>query len=346
MRLLSWLARVTATAMILVAGGCWSPGTCSKNVHIVTSAGKAPGGMWVPPSEDVYVVGGAGLTERNTTVLQVAGGANFESVWGSSPNDVYAVGDGGVFHWDGGARWTNQVPTGHDFRAVRGADARHVWAAGAPDIRSDVGSLLFSTGDGNWSSIAIATIPFMTNLWVQSSDDVFAVGASGTVAHLTGGAWRVESIGMAKAVLTAAWSSSATDVYVVGYDAAGGIVAHSAGDGSWATTRVGASYLEAVWGTSSSDVFAAGSYGSPANGCALLHFDGSSWTSQGSAPCTYGIVDGVSVDPQQMIVLQADGKVSSRTGLVWTQYDATIPGSAYDTTLTANRLGFDGKCPL
>jgi hypothetical protein len=300
--------------------------------------------MWVAPSEDVFVVGSAGLTERNATVLQVANGANFQSLWGSSSNDLYAVGDGGVFHWDGGATWTNQIPTGHDFRTIRGADAQHIWVAGAPDIRAD-GALLFSTGDGNWSPVAIATIPLMTNLWVQSSDDVLAVGLNGTIAHLTGGAWRVESIGIPKAGLMAAWSSSATDLYVVGNDAGDGIIAHSTGDGSWTTKTFAGSFLEALWGTSSSDVFAAGSDES-GNACTLLHFDGSSWTKQESAPCTHGIVGGVSLDQQRMIVLQADGMVSSRIASAWTQYDATVHGSAYDTTLTANRIGFDGKCPL
>jgi hypothetical protein len=259
MRLLRCLlACVSATATALVSVGCFSPGTCTKNVHVVTSVGKEPLAMWVAPSEDVFVVGSAGLTERNATVLQVANGANFQSLWGSSSNDLYAVGDGGVFHWDGGATWTNQIPTGHDFRTIRGADAQHIWVAGAPDIRAD-GALLFSTGDGNWSPVAIATIPLMTNLWVQSSDDVLAVGLNGTIAHLTGGAWRVESIGIPKAGLMAAWSSSATDLYVVGNDAGDGIIAHSTGDGSWTTKTFAGSFLEALWGTSSSDVFAAGS---------------------------------------------------------------------------------------
>src|SRR3954471_12201947 len=99
------MLRVLACAIVLELAGC-GPGTCTRTIHHVISPGKSPAAMWIAPSGDVYVVGSAGLTERNSTVLQVSGGGNFQSIWGSSASDIYAVGDGGVFHWNGVDGWT------------------------------------------------------------------------------------------------------------------------------------------------------------------------------------------------------------------------------------------------
>jgi hypothetical protein len=300
--------------------------------------------MWIAPSADIYVVGSAGLTERNSTVLQVSGGGNFQSVWGSSASDIYAVGDGGVFHWNGVDGWTVQVPTGSDYRAVGGADAQHIWAVGETSIINGSGSVLFSSGDGTWSAIPLPPLPLLTNIWVTSANEVFAVGDAGTIIHLISGTWRTESIGQANVVLRAVWGSSASDVYAVGEGPANGVIAHSAGDGTWTTTIVSAQELTSIWGSSASNIHIGGT--GSGQSCLLLRFDGSSWVNDPRATCSIGIAQGTSIDQQQMIVLQGDGKVSTRVGTAWSQFDASIPQVSNDSTVTANLEGFDGKCPL
>lgn len=336
------LRLVTCAIGVTSLTGC-SSGTCTRTIHHEISAGKKPLAMWIAPSSDVYIVGGAGLTERNATILSVAGGGNFQSVWGSSTSDLYAVGDGGVFHWNGVDSWTVQVPTGADYRAVSGADAQHVWAVGETSIVRGSGSILFSSGDGTWSPAASA-MPLLTNLWVASASDVYVVGVAGTVVHLISGTWRTESIGISDAVLRAVWGSSGSDVYAVGYNSAGGLIAHSIGDGMWTTTSVNALDLTSVWGSSPSDVHVGGVRSGPT--CLLLRLDGNSWVNDATAPCSNGILQGSSIDQQRVTVLQDDGNVSTRTGTLWSQFDATVPAVSYDSTVTASLEGFDGKCPL
>lgn len=72
------------------------------------------------------------------------------------------------------------------------------------------------------------------------------------------------------------WASSGTDVYAVGTATAGGNVFHSADHGATWTPQLagGAVDLDAVGGTSSSDVYLVG------DNATILHGSGTSWTAQ------------------------------------------------------------------
>jgi hypothetical protein len=86
-------------------------------------------------------------------------------------------------------------------------------------------------------------------------------------------AWSIEQVGTAK--LRGIWGSSATDVYVAGYD---GIIRHSSGDGLWSPQPTPSNLtLTALWGSGPHDLYAVGFGG------AILHSTGNgTWTAQTS----------------------------------------------------------------
>ncbi|HET7233242.1 MAG TPA: hypothetical protein VFJ16_24740, partial [Longimicrobium sp.] len=107
-------------------------------------------------------------------------------VWGSGPNDVYAVGDGGtVLHYDGNpAQDWAPVATG-----VPPAGAvRDVWGSGPNDV-------FILANDGldlvQWNGTAWRTVleyspsagVWMYTLWGTGPRNVYAAGDVGTILH-------------------------------------------------------------------------------------------------------------------------------------------------------------------
>jgi hypothetical protein len=97
------------------------------------------------------------------------------SVWGKSPQDVYAVGGKQVFHYDGSA-W-KEVPLdlqpGSDLRAVWGTN-EYVFVVGVN------GTVLVYDGNA-WAQMESFTSQTLSGVWGRSSDHVLAVGTNGRV---------------------------------------------------------------------------------------------------------------------------------------------------------------------
>jgi len=144
-----------------------------------------------------------------------------------------------------------------------------------------------------------------TAVWGSADDDVFAVGANGTISHFDGTRWSAMASPTA-VPLTAVWGRARDDVYAVGQDTilhydgaawtvvpagvtgelfgiwgAPGVVYVVGGNGIWRgsgstfalETTPGSVPFFSIWGSSPSDIYVGGSGG------LLLHFDGTSWSS-------------------------------------------------------------------
>jgi len=187
-------------------------------------------------------------------------------IWGSGPNDVYAVGYGDnervslplVYHKDGSG-----------------------WTASSPPLPSGVTS-------GN-----------ITGVWGWPGGNVYAVGVGNgnTVPLLytnSGGVWSTKRLtypgGVSSIYLHAIWGSSAEDVYAVG---SGGsntvpVVYHKNGD-NWdptiltLPTGVGTGYLHGIWGSGPNDVYAVG-YGNNSTVPLLYHKVGANWDAAETTP--------------------------------------------------------------
>lgn len=210
------------------------------------------------------------------------------SVWGSSKNDVWAVGSGGtIVHYDGTA-WT-PTPTGikNTFYAVVGSSATDVWAVSASDVM--LHSTGFTGGTTTWTPFSAAPTKYDARpvyaAWATAAGDLQVGGSSfyffspdgssGPVNQFTraklpdgGVAWNaVKGQGTVRGI----WGSSDDDVWIlddnsqsVGWQL--GLTLHGTrGDGGdlvWRSVDSQSSVLlSAVWGSSASDVWAVGDKG-------------------------------------------------------------------------------------
>ncbi len=123
---------------------------------------------------------------------------SLEKIWGTSPNDVWAISSGGdndkkIFHFDG-VKWTNDpnaIP--YHPNSIFGFSNNDVWICG--------GDGKVWHYDGN-SWIEFATLNVVpdksisfSDIWGASADDIYAVGAftndsslfnNGVIAHFDG----------------------------------------------------------------------------------------------------------------------------------------------------------------
>ena len=163
--------------MVITAAGLATG--CVTDVELV----HAPGSQTAPVSRWVAVASG-------TT-------NNLRRVWGSAPDDVWAVGDGGAaIHWDGTA-WRG-VPTGTT------ASLAGVWVARADDawaVGSDASGPVVLRWDGaRWNDVPLAPrdrVRFRA-VWGTGPTDVWAVGApsdppENPIWRWNGTQWRPEA---------------------------------------------------------------------------------------------------------------------------------------------------------
>jgi hypothetical protein len=114
------------------------------------------------------------------------------SFWGSSPTDVYAVGDGSQ-HWDGNAWSTIMFPLNVVATGVWGSAADDVYVVGGS---SGDGVILHSADRG--SSWTVTHFPMLALTAIAGSDahDIYIGATGGTVLHTTDGTnWTMELTG-------------------------------------------------------------------------------------------------------------------------------------------------------
>ncbi len=116
---------------------------------------------------------------NNWTLIETGVDADLYSVWGSSANDVFAVGTSGtILHYDGNS-WTQMSSTTeNDLNALWGFAADNVYAVG------DNGTVL--NYDGNaWSAIERPTSENLNAIWGPSDDRIYIAGNNGTLILYT-----------------------------------------------------------------------------------------------------------------------------------------------------------------
>ncbi|HDQ73508.1 MAG TPA: hypothetical protein ENN19_15645, partial [Chloroflexi bacterium] len=130
------------------------------------------------------------------------------SVWGSTPNDIFAVGvqyGGGsrIYHYDG-VQW-NKVFDAWPMMSVWG---------NAPNDVFVVGSGILHYDGIQW--VENYDIPFqLYDVWGSSPTDVFAVGENGGILHYDGATWSRMDSGTT-GHLRGIHGDSATNIYAVG----------------------------------------------------------------------------------------------------------------------------------
>ncbi len=224
-----------------------------------------------------------------------------DAIWGSGPDDVWAVG-GGILRWQGDAWKKVPSPTTTTLEGIWGSGPNDVWAAGC------AGTIIRWDGT-EWSKVNSGTSDWKWNecfygIGGSGPNDVWAVGDNGRALHWNGMVWKTFTAGTETffevssnqpndALLVggkgqlAHWDgtelrteSSGTDMYLQGVWGIGGEywiaaethVLHrtSAGKPLEKIPVVGA-IVQTVWGTSNTDVWLTSSEG------IVIHFDGTRW---------------------------------------------------------------------
>ncbi len=190
------------------------------------------------------------------------------AIWGSSPTDVFAVGDYENINHFNGITWSvqgyfNPLGPWHWWYGIWGSSGNNVFAVGYGAITN-----VYRYDGSVWSSMTSGTTTQLNGIWGSSGSDVFAVGGNGSILHYDGSVWSPMTSGTTQ-TLYGIWGSSGSDVFAVGVN---GTILHY--DGSvWAPMTSGTTtQLNGIWGSSGSDIFVVGNNGT------IFHYDGSVWS--------------------------------------------------------------------
>jgi len=267
----------TSATDVYVAGGTglwrWDGATWTK------VADGSFGGVWGASATGVFAVGSGGLIVRydGRTATPMSSGttANLVAVWGSSPRDVYAqscpqrywrdsrCSPKVLLHWDG-TEWAT-ISTEASGNGIWGTSASDVYATGVTGWRHWDGASWSSQSSTDGLDAVGGTSPADVHLagCVRDYSDCRVGG--GVAWRRNGGAWERDTGNFWGGGV---WASSPRDVYMVGgwiLDPPGSGcragVRHWDGEG-WSETQLSeSSCTGAVWGTTPTEVFAAGSNG-------------------------------------------------------------------------------------
>ncbi|MBN2099045.1 MAG: hypothetical protein JW753_05550 [Dehalococcoidia bacterium] len=224
-------------------------------------------------------------------------GHHLNAVWGSSDNNVFAVGAlGTILHYNGQNWRAMNSGTKNPLVDVWGSSGSDVFAVGMSTFGM-VGSMLHYSGVGlRWTQMDSYPSDSTDAVWGSSSNDVFAL-SGGTIYHYDGLTWSVfyrsTSVSSMHS-LHGIWGRSGSSVFSVGgaqrLDGHGDWVPFAAilhYDGSTWTTMESSTKntLRDVWGSSDNNVFAVGDAGT------ILYYDGSEWSTvtSGIAPDLHAV---------------------------------------------------------
>ena len=271
-----------------IATGVAPPVTLAVGTHTLTLVAEDEDGD-TASDELSILVEEAPPTEMTWSVESSPTSERLIEVWGSSPTDVYAAGDGAALVRFDGTGWTMQaqgiLPADMEFRGLSGipGQSSDVLAGGAS---ATLGNMTFEFNGTTWARRSDIPPGYSSGIVPGAvrgvSEGAFGL-IVGNVESLRGRIYRatsVNSIGVEwgggdGTALMGAWGTS--------YDGTGFAVGlqwrilHNDGTG-WveqhSSTAPGS--FQSVWGSAVNDVFAVGEGGT------IWHYDGFSWTGQTS----------------------------------------------------------------
>jgi hypothetical protein len=286
----------------------------------------------------VFTVDRAGWTDRIAEPSR-----RLRALWGTSDDDLWAVGDQGTILHRTSAGWT-AVGSGTtiDLVSVWARVPDDVWAVGfsqAPDR-----NVVLHFDGTSFKSVDVPDSAGAAWIRVHGSnrDDVWLIAARGLVAHWDGHRWTSsnffsETNGALDRSTTALWASGASDVWVASADGVWDYVSRNEiftsrlarWDGArWSVDRwkgpveVDSRPSVALWATSSSSIWTASKDG-------IAQWDGTSWaqisTRAAQAVWASGPGDIWAADDSQLF----DRGFRHWNGSAWTSYDLWAPMSSF-----------------
>jgi len=300
--------------------------------------------VWGYSMRDLFVLQGDGVQHydgSNWTSMELPElpsgdepGPRLLDVWGSSSNDLYAVGAGGaVLHYDG-TGWATTTAGESDLECVWGISESELYAASnrivdeppchdPPCPENGAFGSIFTSEGATWSETGLIEDKWIRSLWGASGDALFGVGASvelweegntggircyRTILRYDGALWSPMIEETVEGTLNDVWGSSENDIFAVG---SGGAILHYDGT-TWVEMQSGtAEDLNAVWGVSAQDVVAVGAGG------VILRFDGVSWNPMNGGS-TAALTDVWGSSAGDFVAVGGGGSIFHYDGSKWT----------------------------
>ena len=247
------------------------------------------------------------------------------AVWGSSADDVYAVGErGAIVHFDG-SKWTAmESGTIERLWDVMGSSSSRIWAVGGN------GEVLFKSGR-SWTEKEIGTTKTLYSVWVNRDGTVYACGAGGIVLKNDGWSWSILRQGGSVLDHMNIWADEDGEVFTASYytipdDQAffGALLYVSHYDGiSWTTTNYMESRgvsLRGIWGSGPRDVYFVGSR-------IALHYDGEKLAS--FRPNAGALLDIWGITANDIFAVGASGAAVRYDGSAWNSIHSGTGASLY-----------------
>jgi hypothetical protein len=263
-------------------GASWAKAT-DRVAHLDGVSATGPADAWaVGPSGQIQRWDGRAWTLADddlTAVSPTSDGGSGGVVWGSGPNDVWAVASAGMIHWDG-RTWSSAVP--QPSVPVRGLSLQvsGLWGTGPDDVWAvglDVNQRAIFHWDGKaWTTVLRGGTAddrsFLSAVWGSGPRDVWAVGrapfSQALLYHWDGAMWSLDDT--MNGAPTSVWGSGPNDVWVAGQ----ATLLHFDGKAWSSLMNDSHASLGPVWGTSAHDVWLAED---DLFSGALHHWNGSSW---------------------------------------------------------------------
>ena len=152
-----------------------------------------------------------GVTFVNIPNPAQTAGKFLQGVWGIDANNVFAIGEGGIFlKYDGSSAVEITNPSSATLRSVSGCSASDVWAVGGS------GTAVHYNG----SNITVYNVGVSSSLKcvnVFATDNVWACGTNGVIAHWNGSSWSIVSNTYSNFDFTQI-SGTSTNMYFSGED--------------------------------------------------------------------------------------------------------------------------------
>lgn len=182
-------------------GATWTPMTGVPRTN--------PRGIWGAPAGELFVATVDSIVKghiwrHDGTQWAIAFNriCPLGRIWGSSPSDVWAVGVGGLVHYDGSS-WTDGGCGVYGSYDVAGSGSENVYAVGATiDFsRCTRGGgcprpAVVSRYDGNaWSTVLTLQRHAFAAVWVGDGGEAVVTGGDGLILHFDGSRWRREPSG-------------------------------------------------------------------------------------------------------------------------------------------------------